>query len=221
MKYLGLLVLCSFVLFGCQRKVDQSRSSIIIKAPNTQSKVGAFAALPANRKACFGVSVSGPGIIGSADSCTVQTGVIGGFVESGKNIELSVERGSQRKIQLFLYLLPENSIDSCPVVTGQIPKSYLSALYLVGSVENLELTQDTQTVEIIYDFPGISQTLASQLTLPTSCGVGPTTGSGNYSVSMDERVVSNANHTLRARVGKPIPGKVSTGGGYTLIGNVK
>ena len=94
-RYVGSTLLLVAIalsgISGCNPAPAKGESSIIrIITPNSQGKVGDLTGLPASRKACYGINVTGPGIEGVADSqCHPETGIIGGFVDGNSNLEIS------------------------------------------------------------------------------------------------------------------------------------
>lgn len=213
-------VLFSVALLGCSRQpaANKNKSILAIKAP--QSKVGSLAAMPAGRKACYGVSVSGPGItFNPALSCSPSTGIVAGFVESGQNIEVSdVPQGAGRKIDLYLFLQLTGEDNPCPQMGAYFSASQLPQVYHLGSVDNVTLDQEVQQVEITAVFPGETQNLAVQQTLPSSClaSTTPSAPIPGFNISAGSGVATGTGLKLFGRIGKPYAKGVATGGGFVL-----
>lgn len=211
----------SFVL-GCSRPVEHSSTTITIQAPAAYGKAGAMAAMPANRKVCYAVNVFGPGIDRSpASTCNPQMGVVAGFVESGKEISLSVPQGSDRTIELFAYLLPSGSTVDCPKVGKILTPAILLNTYKVGTAEKITIQGASQTVEMTASYPGDTNYLAATLNMPATCTTASSGSVSNpygYHVSASMQESSATGLKLKARVGSVVPGKgpVLVGTGYKL-----
>ncbi len=195
-----LLILIS----GCTRKTNKP-STISIRAPAESShKVGALSALPAGRKACYGVNITGPGIPKTAaTSCSPETGVVAGFVNPGDLIEAQVERGSNREIKLFIFLQNLGENNPCPQMGASFAASQLSQIYLVGTTSNIEISQEVQTVNIEANFPGVAQNIAVTSSLPSTCvAANPqTSGRRGFRVATASQFATGTGIKMIGRVG--------------------
>ncbi len=221
------LLICCASLFACSRAgIDGSSSSLVIQTPTRQqlSKSGlqAFAALPTDRRICYGVSIKGVGIEGfSGSTCAPATGTVAGFVEEGSALEVFVAKGEGRTIELYAYLLPAGSTAACPAFSQNMKGENLRSTYLVGSKTGVSLVNDNETIEILLNFPGLSNHVASQLNVPATCTPGLAPSSTGFYVSSASGKSSNGTVQLRARIGRPQTGTLATGTGYKLYGNVR
>ena len=201
--------------------MNGNSSSLIIQTPTRQqlSKSGlqAFASLPTDRRICYGVSIKGSGVDGFAGSeCSPATGAVAGFIEEGGALELFVTKGENRTIELYAFLMPALSTDACPTMGQNLTGDGLRSTFLIGSKSGVSVLADTETVTILIDFPGLNNSLASQMSVPDSCTPGLPAPRKGFFVSSGSGVASNANHTLRARIGQPKSGTLATGSGYQL-----
>lgn len=216
-RVLTLLLIISVSLFGCDRPVDGKSTRIRIQAPEAYGKVGALST-PAGRKACYGVSISGEGINGTpASNCSPQTGQVVGFVEAGKEIQASVNKGSGRKVELYVLLKAAGDNTACPSMTGAFSAHQLLNTYLVGSVSNLNLDSDEVVVEITASFPGEANHLAAQMALPATCtaSIQQSYRSG-FRVTAGRETLTGTGLILKARAGSTLESKELTGTGYIL-----
>lgn len=224
----GTVAALSFVLLGlsCTKKPGLNGGSSVISlqlpAKDGSSKafgkggVSAFAAIPANRKACFGVNVLADDIVGLPEnSCNPKVGLVAGFIESGGTISLEVPRGERRTFDLYLYLAPEGDLSPCPQMPLRFSTAQLKNLYYIGTSGPVSLTKLVEEINIVASFPGLAQTFAAVNSYPASCTSFPEIQPG-FSVIPDRRVVTGGNITLSGRVGAA-NGKVLSGGGIKLI----
>lgn len=217
-----VLVIGISLSFGCSRQAaDNGNSSrIVIQAPGGQGKVGALS-FPANRKACYGINVTGDGIDGAVGSvCSPATGVVAGFVEPGQQISASVPQGSNRKLELFVYLMPENDNSTCPGMSPTFSASQLTNIYSVAIVNGLSLNKPEQIVELTAVFPGVANHLAAAMSMPATCVAAPG-GNGsnphNFHVSAGTQNATGGIYKLQARAHGGPGAKEASGGTYKLI----
>lgn len=208
----------SFVL-GCSRPVSHSSTKIVIQAPAPYGKAGAMAAMPSNRKVCYGVNIFGPGIDQApATTCNPAMGIVAGFVESGKEISLSVPQGSSRTIELFAYLLSGPSGD-CPTVGKVLTPAMLLNTYKVASAEDITVQGASQTVEMTASYPGDANYLAATLNMPATCTTavsGPASGHANFHVSAGAQEATGTGLKLKARIGSVQGTKMLSNANYKL-----
>lgn len=220
-----ILLLCVLAT-ACSRAGKDNSSSLIIHTPTleqlSQRKgLSGFATIPANRKACYGVNITGLGIDEYKDSCSPSTGVVVGFVEAGKPIEAFAPRGTNRKIELFLYLMPSGETGPCPVMGKNLGGTTLRSTYLVATAENVSLLNDTETVSLTIDFPGAANSIAEQFQLAATCSPSPQTQNISFHISSGGGIAQSANHILKARIGNPVSGTRASNANYILNGHVK
>lgn len=75
---LGASMATVVVTSGCDRGLKGDSGRIVIQAPETFGKVGALAALPLNRKVCYGVNVTNAGLIASTSTCSPPSEILVG-----------------------------------------------------------------------------------------------------------------------------------------------
>lgn len=209
---------------ACNRPLSNEFSTLTIKAPqaNALGKVGALAALPANRKACYGVNVTGPGILmNRGNACSPETGVIAGFIESGQIIQASVPQGVDRKIELLVYLQAVGENLPCDQLGPAFTAGQILNTYIVGKATGVNMGQPVVEVEITLNFPGLANHIKQQLSLSDSCFVAtnPSVGNSGFQISTGQGYSSSAAGAgihLKARVGRVGESKVLTGTGYEL-----
>lgn len=210
MPKVGLfLIFIAFMTTGCIRTPNK-KSNIIIKPSN---QVSSLASLPAGQKACFGVSVTGPGIFNTpVNTCQPTLGVISGFVEQGQSIEAMVPSGPARNVDLYLYLKDTGDITPCPKMGSSFSQTDLNHLYLVGSATNLNLQNQTESVTITMNFPGAGSTIA--LAMPGSCTASlPNPG---YKILSGSTLATGTGYKLLGHAGHTLNNVVLTGTGYQL-----
>lgn len=190
-------------------------SSIVISAPR-----GLASSLPAGRKACYGVSVRGPGIESrSGNSCSPPTGVISGFVAAGEPMALEIPKGEARVFELILFLMPYGDNGACPTFSPAFANSQLSSFYLVGSV-SVDIVLDATDIKITTSFPGLAANIAYQTNMSSTCKAyaRPEMPPSPYSISGGgEKTLTGTGYTMRAQVGISHQQTVLTGTGYTMI----
>lgn len=145
------------LLCGCTRPASELTSTVTIQPPRSgffdRVSSQALTGLPAGKKACFGVEVSGPGVpqVSAGSSC-VQLGIFAGFTE-GESLSLEVPRGAQRTFQLFLHLV--DAADPCPdFQSGFMTSANAQKTYLAGSATGVTIEKTEETVGISASFPG-------------------------------------------------------------------
>ncbi len=209
------------LVVGCSRKAGKV-STISIRAPesvNSSSKIGTMSAMPANRKACYGVNITGPGISSNpATTCSPETGVVAGFVNPGALIEAQVERGSSREIKLFVFLQQAGEDNPCPQMGAAFAASQLDQIYLVGIASNIEISQEVQTVDIAASFPGESQNIAVTSSMPSTCveTTSPSNGLRGFRVSTASQVATGTGIKMLGQVGRVERAGTLTGTGIKL-----
>ena len=208
---------CLAFAAACTRPGSGGTSRIVIQSPQNFGKVGTLS-LPAGRTACWGANITGEGVRGAnASACSPATGVTAGYKPSGEEISAQVAKGQNRKIDLYVYLLPAGSTAACPGMAAVIPPAQLMDTYLVGSA-TADFVEDTTVVEITATFPGLSQNLAATHSMPATCtaNAGVPGTPPPFHPSPAQAVVSDGTYTLRARVGiASLPGDL-TNSSYRL-----
>lgn len=213
-SYVVALLGCAILVSGCQRKIEQNSIKMVIQAP--QNKVGTFSTLPVGRKACFAVSITGNGINSiPASTCSPKSGIMAGYAESGQIIEAEVPSGLNRQIDLYLYLKESGDNSSCPSIGTKIASGQLKNTYFVGQAIGVATDKPVNDVTIQMNFPGESQNLAVQLSIPNSC-LPNTASSPNFSIPTSAGVASGTGYQLKARIGRPVHADILVGSGYKL-----
>lgn len=200
---------------------SESSSTITIQLPSKQAtsqKVGAFSALPANRKPCFGVNVLAGDLKDvPASTCSPRTGIIAGFAEAGQTLEVTVPRGDGRDFELYMYLMAENDNSTCPAMNAQFAPTQLNKIYYLGAARNVGIHGDNVDVTINASFSGIANTIANQNSYPASCIVADTTQTvPRFHVSNGAQVATGGAMKLSARIGKTVSGPSASGGGMRI-----
>ncbi len=192
------------------------------KQNQKQDQLSPLAVLPTDRKLCYGVSISGPGIDKTAASqCSPELSATAGFVEAGGLIEVVIPKGEGRRIELYLFAQKAGENNPCPQMGSVLPATRLKQVYFLGKVEGLSLVKDTEEVEIPITFSGIEQNIAQTLALPSSClaNQDPAVNENHkhFGIYTSSQKSSGAGYKLYGVVGKPTDKKVLTGGGLRLI----
>ncbi len=210
--------LCVFALSSCSRKAGETATVSIQLGTGAGAQKNANASsYTGDRKACYGVSISGPGITPSVNSCSPPLGIVAGYVALGGTLSASVPYGSNRQIQLFLYLQREGENNPCPEMGAVFSKEQLSQTYLVATASNLNFSQPSVNVSMTERFPGLTQTIASQFTLPRSClPVASAPARPGFRISTGSGYASGSGVLLLGKVGRPTFGQEMTGTGIVL-----
>ena len=163
------LTISLLFLVACSRNSD-GPSRIQVKIPkgknSSQKSLGKgvsaqnlFDSLPANRLQCFAVNVTGTGLPTVNRSCSPVEGVLSPFVKAGETITLDVDSGTNRRIEVFMFLAPEG-FTTCPewddtfrALNGINFKSTFS----VGAVADIDTQPGDNPVDIVVNFPGLTQ----------------------------------------------------------------
>lgn len=216
-RLLVLILSASFVI-GCSRSVPESSfSSVSIQVPKGLNKIGSLAAMPSNQKACYGVNVTGPGIPNSrGNTCSPNTGIIGGFAEPGAVLETSVPKGRDRKIELFAYLQPVGQNLPCPKFGKSMSVSQTTNTFVVGTVYNVDMSGDVTVVEITADFPGLTNHIAQQQSLALNCGTSDGQNRPGFHVSGGAQTASGGGFRMISRAGRPTGQQSASGGGFRI-----
>ena len=216
---LVVLALTAVGLLSCQRAIEQDSSISIVTPKSLESfnKAGSLEAVPAGATLCYLISVTGPNIpLAVPNTCSPPLGLLSSVVKGGDTIVLNVPRGSSRKFELYLHL---PGTDSCPEITAPISSSLLASTYLIGSAKNVDINSDTVNLTITATFPGLSQNIAQQLSMPASCL--PAAPSYQYlglsvSSAQGKAISADASIKMEARIGRTQSAEVLTGTGYRL-----
>jgi hypothetical protein len=206
---------------ACSRKSGKS-SSISIQLSERNNKVSSLDSYPTNRKACYGINITGPGITSSAaGSCSPPVGIPGGFVAAGGSIEATVPYGSSRRFELYLFLQKEGENNPCPEMGTAFSKDQLLQTYLVGSTSGVTIDQPTLNLTITESFPGLTSNLAVTYSLPTSCTKLPTLPAfPGFRTNAGHGVATGTGIQLIGSVGRPNSAQDLTGTGIKLRARV-
>ncbi|MGE4132929.1 MAG: hypothetical protein AB7F86_14910 [Bdellovibrionales bacterium] len=221
-RWLMPTILIAVLTAGCSRKIKSDISKISIRAPkslnaaNKTGGVGAMAAMPSDRKACYAVSVTGSSIPSDRGNiCNPTTGLRAGFVEPGGLIQLEVPRGPARKIELLAFLQPTGQNNPCPPFNAALTDSQLQNTFIVGTADNVDMSSDVVDVTIDASFPGLTQHIAQVLALPLTCSAAVGDNPPGFHVSAGEMTATGTGLILKGRVGRAVA-NVASGGGITL-----
>ena len=190
------------LLVSCSAKKGTT-SSVSIVLPSAQSSNKAFSnsvsAMSFNFSvACFAINVTGLGIPQSPNSCSPAVGVFSGFKPSGSTVVMEVPIGSARQLEVFLFNRAV-ATDPCPADFSSLTPDKVSR---VGLVSGIEMNQPETSVSVQVTAPAVGVNLMTQNIVPNSC-VAPVASAGPGA----QRLVLGAK-------------KSSTGGGYTIDGQV-
>ncbi len=202
---------------GCERAVTSNQSKFSIHIPAQgffgKSNVHSLSAPPSNRKACYAINITGPSITsGIADNCSLDTGIVGGFVEAGQSIDLLVPQGDNRKVELFLFLQAVGENLPCPVFGKTMSSTQLLNSYLL-STKSVPMFQSEMTIEMEINFPGAAQNIATQMSFPPSCSLTTLPG---FTTSSARGTATGPGLVLRGRVGTVYDKKKLSAAGVNL-----
>lgn len=178
-----------------------------------------MAAMPSDRKACYGVVISNGDLANTNGQCSPKGSIFIGFVEPGSIIEREVDKGKGRTVELFAFLQNVGQNDPCPQMGANLPPAQVNNTYRLGSVENVDMTADVTDITITASFPGVANTIAQELALPAACTSSGTVAASpaNFGISSGRSVATGTGYTLIGGFGKPAAGQVATGTGFKLI----
>lgn len=187
---------------GCTRaSQDDVSSEIKVHMPSRGQfeKSLQSTPFPADKKICFGVNVSAPDIPATAaNSCAPALGVAAGFVGAGETLSLSVTKGTNRKFELFAFLVEPT--EACPSLNAAMlaEPANLSKAYVVGVTAGVELSKAEEEVRIAVAYPGPLGSLSS--TAAAVCQSVPTLKASLLS----NGDVINSDFSLNATLSSPI-----------------
>lgn len=119
--------------------------------------------------ACYIVNVTGPGINElNKNSCEIPMGRFKGSALPGGSITLDVDRGANRKIEVFAFMRSAAS-EPCPGLSGGFGSLNRLRVSLVGVKENISIQNDNETVAIDLAYPSVADVLATKYNLPSAC----------------------------------------------------
>lgn len=186
-----------------------------------QSKEGAgqnvsMATMPATRRACYGLSVTGQEIQSTpASLCSPKMGLVKGFVEAGGEIQMEVPRGDERTFELYLYLMAEGDVTPCPELGQRISAAQLSNVYFLGSATK-SILNAVEDITIQATFPGVAQTLSVANSYPASCApAAPPQPKSGFGIANAAQTATGGGMKMTARAGA-MTGTTLTGGGMKL-----
>jgi hypothetical protein len=223
-RLFAILFCVSFAILGCQREGKKNSSSISIVVPpaaNSHNKtggIGSMSTMPSDRKACYGVIISGPGLTPQpANACSPPAAIRAGFVEPGATIEISVPKGSNRTVELFAFLQASGLDQPCPAFNPSLSAAQIAATYKLDSVSSIDMSGEVTRVTLNANFPGVANNYAVAMGLPATCTADSASpGNPNFSISNGRGVASNGAITLYGAVGRPVSGMSASNGAMTL-----
>lgn len=212
--------LISFTIFlslmGCSRK-PMELSKVSIEMPSVHGKVGALAALPVGRVACYGVSISGSGINSiPASTCAPALGATFGFVPAGGTLYAEVSKGTSRTFDVYLYLQPTGENNPCPNMGSAFANLSSQNLYNIGTLASVNLEKDVENITITTTYPGDANHLYAVNAYSSSCLPVVTAPRSGYQISSSMGVTTGTGYILQGRVGRVVNGPELTGTGYKL-----
>lgn len=154
-------LILSTLAVGCTR-AKKDVSSLRIKVPDAvgaQGKVDAMS-VPAGFKKCYAVNVSASDISSSSRSCGKALGTYTGYVAEGSTLEVSVARGSNRSVDLYMYLTPDTGA-ACPALTTSCDAARECNSYKVASATGVDTSQAETSLSLTVAFPGLTQNAVS------------------------------------------------------------
>jgi hypothetical protein len=215
-------MLCLVFALGCSRKAGKTATISIQFAKNSDQKVSASSTYSSTLKACYGLSVTGPGITANSSTCSPPIGVTAGFVAAGGAIEATVPYGTKRRFDVFLYLEKEGENNPCPQLGTAFSKEQLAQTYLIGTADNVSIDQPSVSISITENFPGVANTIATNFALPASCTAAPTSTTARRSlpgfrVNTGGGYASSGAVQLYGHIGRVNSGPELTGGGIKMV----
>jgi len=121
-------------------------------------------------KACFAISLRGDDIESTnGDSCNPEYGQFVGLVEGGQTVEVSVERGSDRVIDLYYVASEDCSELGSPLSLGTMGSNKVHRL---AQKRGIKLNSSNVSVTLPIQLPGPANTLDRVYGLPSACRSG-------------------------------------------------
>lgn len=161
-------------LAACERAMEPGSAKLSFKAPahpNVSSKSLNTATATDSFDFCYAVVISGADLNPQAGYCHPASPVFSGFVEPLSLIELNVEKGKNRKVELYGYILEDGK--TCAEVNGNaglgLDKVPVNHLFAMGSVDGVDMTADEVQVTLTMIFPGLQSHLGNTGNYPHSC----------------------------------------------------
>jgi hypothetical protein len=165
--YLGIVCVAA----ACSRDSGggsaKDQSSISIKMPSrnelAQSLISQNVTLPSDKRVCYGIHVSGSDIPVAlpATSCHGNFSQTAGFVAEGESITMSINKGSGRIFELYVYLTELGS--TCPSWDSAFEanqKNY-DKVILSGTSGQVNLVNDDESISISLNYPGIDNSVGT------------------------------------------------------------
>ncbi len=123
---------------------------------------GILAAMPTDQKVCYGLNLMAADVPVETGTCSKTLGTYTGFVEEGGVLSLEVSKGTGRTFELYAVLVGLG--ESCPTWSSAFnanPEN-LGKLFLIGSAQNKTIQLAEEKIEIVYSFPGVDRSVASE-----------------------------------------------------------
>lgn len=147
------------LLASCNRELNKDRSLVQIEIPQTFQK----SEFNTSAIRCFAVNVTGTGIAAEKNACSPAVGAKAGFT-SGGTVELEVERGEGRRIELYMMEVSDDG--TCPVWDAAFQangKVQFGRVYRVAD-KTVSVNQEVVAVELTVQIPASTQTLLAEQT---------------------------------------------------------
>lgn len=237
MRFLSAVpLIATFALSACSK--NEGTSSVSFRIPSVteleargvpQSKSVTALGIPdATRNwayACFLVNVTGPEIASvSAAQCDISLGKFAGSVPpstsvSDSKLSLQVPKGSGRKFEIFAYFRNSTS-EACPSNISRLSQMNLDHTARIGST-TVDLAKDEETVDIVIQVPGASDSVITQYSLPATCvatggAIAPSFLRATAGSLVQQTTILNG-YKATVRLGVPGAPVVVSPGGYKLI----
>jgi hypothetical protein len=182
---LSLVTWITLAVFNsaCSRATSDESTIVNFKTPTmaalklstaqsiSKQRITKAEALPTDRKICFAINVTGPGIETQPVKCLGSVGQVAGFTGENSELSLVLPRGNDRNFELLIFLADPDK--SCPTLTTDIiNSSFLNRTFISGSAKNISLTKDSETVNILLNFPGLQNSMAKDASIGTCLASG-------------------------------------------------
>lgn len=172
MKLLRTLYVISSILvisLGCSRKSGHT-SNLRFTSPGAPSvlTMDVNSALSSS-KFCYFLNITGPDIHASAGSCAPPQGINKGFIPPSTTVEFTLDKGTDRIVELFGYVAPVGEACDPGKSLGAVP---LNRLFRMARKVGIDMSGDQTVVDLTSQFPGITQHFGIQGSLPVACYAG-------------------------------------------------
>lgn len=167
--FYALLIFAAGGLSGCTRAGENlarmqiqmpPHPSVSAKSTNYTPQSDAFAF-------CYMVNITGDGIKPNKLSCYPDGGGRTSFLPPLANASLEVDRGANRRVELFGYV--PRAGETCATVGLDLQNVPLNRLFLLASQPNVAMNDPEVTVKLNVVFPGLANHVGVQSGVDPSC----------------------------------------------------